>query len=247
MGTKLALKGSFILFILLLIGTSCKKEDGYGGKATIKGKIIESIYDEDFTTLQNVKPSADEDVFIVFGNSVYGDDNVKTSASGDFEFKYLLPGTYIIYIYSVDSANYIEGNKIAVKKEITISKSDHTIDIGTFKKFKTLQYNEGTATIKGTLQTTYYVKNTNLIEEISPSQNEDVFIIYNNHSYIEDRVRTSYDGSFAFTNLIKGKYKVYALSDSLSGLNQKVPVYKEINITEDNQLVTLGTLNINNK
>jgi hypothetical protein len=174
-------------------------------------------------------------------------DDVKTSADGDFEFKYLLPGNYKIYYYSADSANYINNNEVAVVKEFSITANDKIMDIGNLKKFRTIDYNDGSGTIKGVFMTKYFINNFTFIREISASQNEDVFLVFNDHSYIEDRIRTMFDGSYAFTNLIKGKYKVYALSDNPNGTSLKLQVYQEVNITEDNEIITLDTLYINNK
>ena len=87
------------LFTCLLIFISCSKSPGVGGKATIKGKVIVNnvnvLADSIFYDAQ------DHDVFIIYGdnNNTY-DDDFSTSHDGTFEFKYLNPGNYEIFLYS---------------------------------------------------------------------------------------------------------------------------------------------------
>ena len=217
------------------------------GNVIVRGNLLEFIYDTEFSYFQKSQPAADKDIFLTLSNSNIIIDDTKTSSDGSFEFKYLIPGDYKIYFYSADSVNQIPNNDISVFKEFTVTENDKIIELGNFKKYKTIDYNDGYATIKGVLMTKYFINNFTFIREVSPSQNEDAFLVFNNHAYIDDRIRTMYDGSYAFPNLIKGKYKVYALSDNPSGASQKLQVYREIDITEENQIVTLDTLYINNE
>jgi len=235
-----------ILGNAMLFMVSCKKEEGYGGKATIKGAVKERIYDSEYTVLQSEKAATKEDVYIEFGDNNVVADGVETSASGTFEFKYLLPGDYRIYIYSEDSVNHLT-SKVPITKEIKVSKNDDIIDAGTLYKYKTLQYDDGYSSIKGVIMMKYYINNFALIREISPAQDEDVFLEYNNHSFNDARVRTNYDGSYNFTNLIKGEYKIYAYSDDPSGVSEKIAETRTVNITRDNQVVVLDTIYVNNK
>ena len=69
----------------------------------------------------------------------------------------------------------------------------------------------GFASIEGKV----FVKNYDATFTILNSQyylpGETVYIIYGNDTEIGNTVKTSYDGSFKFNYLRKGKYKVYAL------------------------------------
>ena len=66
-----------------------------------------------------------------------------------------------------------------------------------------------------------YVKNydasfTILLSEYY-EQAENVYISYGNESTVGDNIKTSYDGSFVFPFMRKGKYKIWAISkDSAS-------------------------------
>jgi hypothetical protein len=234
----------FLGFLTLL--ASCKKEEGIGGKATIKGTVINKIYDEDFQILQELAPATEENVYIEFGDDQAVGDDVNTSSNGSFEFQFLTPGNYRIYVYSEDSVKHITTKNKIILKEINVSGSDRTVDIGTLYKYKTLKYDEGNATIKGTIIMRYFINNFESIKEISPAQNEDVFLIYNNRPFSDSRERTIYNGSFAFTHLIKGHYKIFAYSDNPNGSEEKIAEYKEIDITSTNQVTDIGTIYVNN-
>lgn len=238
---------AFIAFILCsLFLSNCKKDEGYGGKASIRGVVTELRYNEDFDVFQSARPALEEDVYIEFGSDHFVADNTKTSSDGEFEFQNLLPGKYTIYIYSDDSTRN-SPTKIPVKKEITISKNSRIVNIDTLFKFKAVKFDDGTSSISGMVNMIYYINNFQTIREISPAQDEDVFIVYNNHDYYDLRVRTLYNGRFTATNLIKGHYTVYAYSDDPSGASEKLREIREVDITEDNQHIDVGTMNVNNK
>lgn len=120
----LILSFSFLIF-------SCKKEEGEGGMATIKGNIWVRDWDKNFNLMMYEYPGLDEDVFIVYGDKVGYGDKLSTDLNGNFEFKYLRKGTYTIYALSdtLPSANasYIQ-YPVAVK--IEISEKKQVIDIG---------------------------------------------------------------------------------------------------------------------
>lgn len=94
-------KLSLVSVLFLLLFSACQKDEGVGGKATIKGKI----YLKNYTggVLQDQYYAPDYDVYIIYGGSnTFYDDNVKTSYDGSFEFRYLRPGTYQIFAYTKD-------------------------------------------------------------------------------------------------------------------------------------------------
>src|SRR4051812_30437130 len=70
----------------------------------------------------------------------------------------------------------------------------------------------GQATITGKVYVRQYNKTfTTFIGEYY-AQGEDVYIIYGNETAVGNRVRTNYDGTYQFSFLRKGSYKVYAYS-----------------------------------
>jgi len=66
---------------------------------------------------------------------------------------------------------------------------------------------------------------------------ETIYIIYGDGTEVGNTVKTSYDGSYVFNFLRKGKYKVYALSKDSTKPYLSVPQEKliEVDITEKKQ------------
>ncbi len=90
---KLFWMGLSILFLL-----SCKKEEGEGGRAIIKGKVYgydinSSGFKQDSAYVQN------ERVFISYGDHIILDDDVRTSIDGSFEFDHLQKGNYTLWVF----------------------------------------------------------------------------------------------------------------------------------------------------
>jgi len=91
----------FLLVIFLF--SSCEKEPGIGGKATVYGKVFVKEYNDSFTVLQEEYYGPNIWVYIIYGDDRDYGDRVRTSYDGTFEFKYLRAGTYHLYVYSKDS------------------------------------------------------------------------------------------------------------------------------------------------
>lgn len=115
--------------LLSVLITSCKKEPGPGGLASIKGKV----YAYDFTSgLDTVAQGYIGDVRVYIGTADNTDslqfDDMRTSYNGAFEFKSLRKGKYriwviaksdtIIYTPTPDNMQYyIQEAEIRDKKE----------------------------------------------------------------------------------------------------------------------------------
>jgi hypothetical protein len=62
----------------------------------------------------------------------------------------------------------------------------------------------------------------------------DVYIIYGDKDDIyDDDTKTSYDGTFKFSNLREGSYRVYAYTKSTTELSGVTPVFADISIGGD--------------
>jgi len=113
---------------LSLLCSSCKKNEGTGGAATIKGSILGKKYNG-IGVLIAEYPLANEDVFIIYGKKTnYFDDRIRTSYDGSFEFRALQPGNYTVFCYSKDPN--VPGGETAVLREIFIEKKKDTKDLG---------------------------------------------------------------------------------------------------------------------
>jgi hypothetical protein len=124
----------FVLTCLVAV-TSCKKPAGEGGNSSIKGKVWTTNYNSNFTVVNAEYPGADEDVYIIYGDEATYGDRIKAGPDGVFEFKYLRPGKYKVYVYSKDKEAFLAGNYNAPKKAVfaegEITKKKSTVDVGT--------------------------------------------------------------------------------------------------------------------
>lgn len=77
---------------------------------------------------------------------------------------------------------------------------------------------------------------------------EDVYIVYGDHTSPDDRVLTNYDGEFSFRNLRPGDYEVYIYSRDTTGFNgvdeKKMPISFDVEIIDKDQEVKLGDITI---
>lgn len=119
-----------VLSVLLLTFSGCSKAPGLGGKASIKGKLTGRFYsDKQLTLFTGLSELADENVYIIYGNDhTFYDDDISTSYDGSFEFKYLRPGKYIVFMYE----NCYPCASLQQEKlfEVDITSKDQVIDLG---------------------------------------------------------------------------------------------------------------------
>ncbi|MDF2449878.1 MAG: hypothetical protein K0R26_2382 [Bacteroidota bacterium] len=107
----------------------------------------------------------------------------------------------------------------------------------------------GFASIEGKV----YVKNYDPYFSILFSEHylpgETVYIIYGEGTEIGNTVKTSYDGSFKFNYLRKGKYKVFVIGEDSAAATRTNPKTElvEVTITEKKQKKKLDDLVILNQ
>lgn len=118
-----------VVALLGIFTLSCKKEPGFGGLATISGKV----YAVDSTTGGNLKDEGyigDFDVFI----GVQGEpgilDNIKTSYDGSYQFDELRKGTYDVWVYRRCDA--CAGDILLIKKTVVIKDNKDEIVLEDF-------------------------------------------------------------------------------------------------------------------
>ncbi|HLP11597.1 MAG TPA: hypothetical protein VK177_06650 [Flavobacteriales bacterium] len=71
----------------------------------------------------------------------------------------------------------------------------------------------GAATIEGKVLIQDYTITGSPNGTPQPALNEKVYIVYGNGTTYSDDFNTSFDGSYKFTNLKKGTYKIFVYSD----------------------------------
>jgi hypothetical protein len=102
----------------------------------------------------------------------------------------------------------------------------------------------GSGSIKGFV---YEYKLNILGDTISryAAADQDIYIIYgDDNTFYDDNIQTSYDGSFEFPYLQKGKYTVFVYEDCATCLSGKKEILRTIEITKKNQVIDLDTIDI---
>lgn len=125
-----------LILTFLISFTSCSKEEGEGGNSSIYGKVIVHDYNSSYTQLNGIYDGADEEVYIIYGDDLSYSERIRTNYNGVFEFKYLRPGNYTIFVYSEDSTLTLPSGKYAVLREVEITGNRQTVradDIIIFK------------------------------------------------------------------------------------------------------------------
>jgi len=119
--------------LLLLFLGACQKSAGPGGKASIKGKVYVKDYNTGVTTLLAEYYGAGENVYISYGDNPSANENVKTGADGSFEFSYLRPGHYTVFVMTRDTTIKYSGadTEIPLKLSVDISGKKESKDLGT--------------------------------------------------------------------------------------------------------------------
>lgn len=135
------MKNIFLCMLIAAISaTSCKKQPGIGGEASIKGKVYARKYNTTFTALLSQGYVPDADVYIIFGDDLTYGERIRTNYNGEFEFPHLYKGDYTIYVYSKDSAAIVSQQILpedsAVVKKLTISDRKQEVDAGEIIIFK---------------------------------------------------------------------------------------------------------------
>lgn len=128
MKTNIILK-TFCVLAICITASSCKKEPGEGGRATIKGKVKIRSYNKEFTILKDEYYSQGEKVYITYGDNPAIQEDVRTSFDGSFEFPYLRKGKYKVFVVSKDSTSPDLTATISIVKEVEITAKKQTVQI----------------------------------------------------------------------------------------------------------------------
>jgi hypothetical protein len=118
---------AFIAFAFLF--NSCSKVEGPGGSSSITGKI--HVIKKDIAgNIINQYDAPKTDVFLIYGDTdTFYDDDVETSHDGTFEFNYLQPGNYQVFVY--EKCTTCPSGKNAIIVDVVITDKKSTIEIPT--------------------------------------------------------------------------------------------------------------------
>jgi hypothetical protein len=104
----------------------------------------------------------------------------------------------------------------------------------------------GTSTIKGRVLAYEYDASFQLCADTVSVADEDVYIIYGaDHSTYDNDYKTSYNGSYEFKYLQKGKYRLFvyskdstgAYNGTINGNQPKIPKMVDVEITSNGSTV----------
>lgn len=233
----------FLAFTFLL---SCTKQEGEGGTASIKGKVIVNLCSDDFSKIYATFPDEKRDVYIVYGDNDYFDDKAETSYDGSFKFDYLRKGKYQVFAYSDDESGLSASGKVPVIVDINIDKNGENVEVPTIEVYNQVSNYEGSSSIQGKLFAYDWNSELTILKDSFYLKNEYVYIARRGDLYYFDRIRTFYDGSFVFPSLPMGEYEVFAFGRDFSQQDPQDEVATIIvtSITANKQVQDIGRLDV---
>ena len=102
----------------------------------------------------------------------------------------------------------------------------------------------GSSSIVGKVRVEVYDIGGTLINEYD-APGEDIYLIYGeNDTFYDDDVETSYDGTFEFNFLQKGKYQLFVYQDCNTCPSGEEAVLVDVEITDNKSTVDVGTITI---
>ncbi|MGB0391765.1 MAG: hypothetical protein ACPGD5_09355 [Salibacteraceae bacterium] len=235
------------LFIVSISLSSCNKEEGKGGRASIEGNIQTSFYCAENGEFVSKTGGIGERVYISYGDNSSYDDDTRAGSNGYYKFDYLNKGTYRITVIS--ECDTCASGMMEVSKTIDLEKKDEAV----LEDLNINDYSNGAcsgagsggmATATGSLEA-IFIDNNNLDTlGTSALMDERVYLIYGDGKLHSDDERSSSDGSFQFTELRAGKYRVFAYSECLSCIEKITPVYQDFEIAEGELNVTIPKISV---
>lgn len=108
--------------LFFLVFSSCKKEPGDGGQATIHG----SVYAYKTTGADSGYKSG-VNVYLSYGNHTWEDQNANSSYTGEYTFPFLHTGNYTVWVLNkCDTCALKQSYDIA---QVTINKATETVEV----------------------------------------------------------------------------------------------------------------------
>ena len=213
--------------IVLLLAAACNRGEGSGGTGVIEGTVYKVMHpDDNYNMETDTVLAAKEDVFLVYGTQNFYGDDTETDHTGLYQFKYLRPGTYMVYAYS----SLASGERVAVSQTVEV-KSDKTTKVPDIYIHDGKAY--GTSMVKGHVWAYYIDKNGNVVSQ-GWAYGQRMYIQRQGEDFPCDDVRAGLDGVFAFQKLSPGAYTVFTFGED----EDEVPytVSKTISVAETDQI-----------
>lgn len=113
-----------------VLATACSKEAGDGGMSSIRGKVYARDYNSSGTFISEGY-APEENVYLSYGDNDYVNDDTKTSYNGVYQFNYLRPGDYTVFVYSKCDTCHLDLK--VIKQRINIPDNHSTIELPDFE------------------------------------------------------------------------------------------------------------------
>jgi len=195
----------FVALLSLAFLSSCNFSEGEGGTGVVRGYVKLVLHpDDDYQLNVDTVDAAKTDVFIIYGDNDFYDDDVETDRDGLYQFEYLLPGQYTVFSYSTLPS----GERVPVSETVTIDRGS-TVQVPTIYIHEGKAY--GTSIIKGKVWGLYF-HNENYRGE-GWAYEHRVYLRKLGDAYHQDDVRVGADGVFAFQKVQPGTYEVITYSE----------------------------------
>ncbi len=119
---------SIWLFLLMFL-FSCKKEEGFGGLATIQGKVFGKNYNSN-GNLVSQNYLGEVKVYISQHDNPAYLERLYTSYDGSYKFQYLQKGTYDIWVFG--DCDYCSWDQTYVLKTVEITSKKQVVELEDF-------------------------------------------------------------------------------------------------------------------
>ena len=102
------------------------------GAAMIKGvvKVIDYVDTSTWPNLVIDKTyyATEQEIYLTYNNHTFYDERIRTQSGGVFEFRGLIPGKYLVFLYSDDITG--ESDKVTLEFELSINDLEQVFDLG---------------------------------------------------------------------------------------------------------------------
>lgn len=108
--------------------TACRKEEGEGGKAEIRGTVLRQDMTLSGHPIGDPYPYHEKRVYIVYGDHEFHDDDVRTGPDGQYVFRWLRKGDYTIYTFGECTC---PGKSVVVSHQVHIGSNKESVTVPT--------------------------------------------------------------------------------------------------------------------
>lgn len=102
------------------------------GAAVIRGvvKVINYVNESSWPNLviEDIAYAHEQEIYLTYNHKPFYEDRIRTQYDGYFEFSRLIPGDYLVFLYSEDVTGQTE--HVVLKFEVTITGMDQVVDLG---------------------------------------------------------------------------------------------------------------------